>query len=44
MEKIVHMNVCYFFNPLHDTLLELKRVLKPGGSIHINERCCIDDG
>ena len=35
VDKIVHMNVCYFFDPLDATLRELKRVLKPGGVRYI---------
>ena len=30
-DRVVHMNVAYFFNPLDETLREIKRVLAPGG-------------
>ena len=29
IDKVYHMNVCYFFEPLDATLLEIKRVMKP---------------
>jgi SAM-dependent methyltransferase len=44
VDKIVHMNVCYFFDPLDATLQELLRVLKPGGMTFACFACnpCVD--
>lgn len=35
VDKLYHLNVCYFFDPLDVTLREIGRVLKPGGSLSV---------
>jgi SAM-dependent methyltransferase len=33
VDKVFHMNVCYFFDPLDATLREIHRVMRPGGTM-----------